>query len=283
MQKTNRKPIFVLIIPRFEDISSSFYAGEITKGVNLAASRLNANILTHIVDRGNHKHWLDPSLLDHKHVDGILFADIDNDVSVVERAIKAGMPCLVLNNLLQEPINCISIDNLRASFEIVDHLIRIGHRRIATITGDMNTQAAEARLEGYYQALRKHEIKVDKKYIKEGFFLRTPAREAAERLLKLKEPPTAIFAASDVMALEVIDVAKQNKLNVPKDISVVGFDDNPINIHCSVKLTTVAQPLVEMGRIGLEQLSLIAKGKAQLPVKMVLPARLIKGKSISPA
>lgn len=278
--KLKRKPIYVLILPRFEDIFHSFYTGEITKGVNLAASRLNVDFLVHITDRGDHSTWLDPTLLDHKHVDGILFADIDNDIEIVKQAIRKGMPCLVLNNVINEPINYIAVNNYKAGFQVVEEFIKLGHTKIATIAGDLSTQAGEARLAGYHDALKKHNIEVDKSYVKIGGFLRTPARQAAQDLLKLKDQPTAIFAASDVMALEVIDVAKSKKLSIPGDLSICGFDDNPLNANSPVKLATVAQPLVEMGRLGLELLYQISHGKAKLPVKELLVAKLIKAQSM---
>ena len=203
-----RKPIYVLILPRFEDIFHSFYTGEITKGVNLAASRLNVDFLVHITDRSDHATWLDATLLDRKHVDGILFADIDNDLDIVKRAIMRGMPCLVLNNIIQEPINYIAVNNYKAAVQVVDEFVKLGHNRIATIAGDLSTQAGQSRLDGYRDALEKHNIPVDKGYIRTGGFLRTPARQAAQDLLKLKDRPTAIFAASDVMALEALDVER---------------------------------------------------------------------------
>ena len=278
-----RKPIYILILPRFEDIFHSFYTGEITKGVNLAASRLNVDFLVHITDRSNHATWLDPTLLDRKHVDGILFADIDNDLEIVKKAIMRGMPCMVLNNMITEPINCIAVNNDEAAFKVVEEFIKLGHKKIATIAGDLSTQAGQARLEGYYDALKKHHIAVDKNYVKIGGFLRTPARQAAQELLKLKERPTAIFVASDVMALEVMDVAKSKKIQIPKDLSICGFDDNPLRVHSPVPLATVSQPLVEMGRLGLEMLYQVSHGKAKLPVKEKLSAKLIKAESIGKA
>ena len=89
LTRKNRKPIFVLIIPRFEDLANSFYAGEVTKGANIAASRLDVDILIHMVDRKDHAQWLE-GLSDPTFIDGILFADIDRDWDVVKRAIKAG-------------------------------------------------------------------------------------------------------------------------------------------------------------------------------------------------
>lgn len=281
MSRTHRKHIYVLIIPQFQDIFHSYFAGEITKGVNLAASHLNVDVLIHIVNRKDHSQWLDPSLLDRRHVDGILFADIDRDIEVVKKAIMKGMPTLVLNNRLAEPINCISIDNYKAAYELVEHLIEFGHTKIATIAGDLHTQAGQARLDGYHDALAKHKIEVRKHYVKNGDFLRTPARAAADQLLRLKDRPTAIFAASDVMALEVLDIAKAKKVRVPHDLSLVGFDDNPINLTAPVRLTTVAQPLVEMGRLGLEKLYQIRHAKARLPLKEIIRPKMVKGQSVA--
>jgi LacI family transcriptional regulator len=281
MSRILRKHMYVLIIPQFQDIFHSYFAGEITKGVNLAASHLNVDVLIHIVNRKDHSLWLDPTLLDRRHVDGILFADIDRDINVVKKAIIKGMPTLVLNNQLVEPINCIGIDNYKAAYEVVEHLIEYGHTKIATIAGDLHTQAGQARLDGYHDAMAKHKIEVRKHYVKNGDFLRTPARAAADQLLRLKERPTAIFAASDVMALEVLDIAKAKKIKVPHDLSLVGFDDNPINLTASIRLTTVAQPLIEMGRIGLERLYQVRHGKARLPVKEVIRPKLIKGQSVA--
>ncbi len=275
-----RKPIYVLILPRFEDIFHSFYTGEITKGVNLAASRLNVDFLVHITDRSNHATWLDPTLLDRKYVDGILFADIDNDLDMVKKAIMRGMPCLVLNNIIHEPINYIAVNNYEAAVQVVEEFIKLGHKRIATIAGDLNTQAGQSRLEGYNDALRKHRIEPDRSLVKIGGFLRTPAREAAQELLRLKKRPTAIFAASDVMALEVMDVARSKKISIPTQLAICGFDDNPLRANSSIALATVAQPLVEMGRLGLEMLDQISHGKAKLPVKEVLLAKLIKAESM---
>ncbi len=275
MKSRKRKKTFVLIVPDFEDIYHSYYAGEILKGISVAASRLKVDVLLHIVNRFDHRSWLDSTLLDRNYIDGIIFGDIDNDLNVVRKAIASSIPTIVLNNYLKEPFNCVAIENRQAAIAAVNHLVELGHQRIATITGNLSTQAGALRLEGYRQALSDHKIKIVKEWETNGDFLRTPAREAALSLLKLKECPTAVFVASDVMALELMDVAKSKQIRVPRELSVIGFDDNPLNTNSSVRLTTVAQPLVEMGRLGLEHLNQISMGKAILPVKLTLPAKLI--------
>ena len=278
-----RKQTFVLVIPRFEDIFHSYYAGEIIRGVTLSASRLNVDILIHITDRSNHEGWLDSSLLDLQYVQGIIFADIDNDLEIVQRALRAGMPCMVLNNVLAEPINYIAINNYQAAFDAVRYLISLGHKRIATIAGDPSTQSGLARLEGYRAALKEHRLDVPRSYVTNGQFLRTPAREAALKLLKLENRPTAIFVASDVMALEAVDAAKSLNVSIPQELSIIGFDDNPVNLTSSVPLTTIAQPLMEMGRLGAEQLGRVIQGQERLPVKMILPTKFLKRESTASA
>ncbi|MEI6437565.1 MAG: substrate-binding domain-containing protein [Candidatus Omnitrophota bacterium] len=281
LTRKNRKPIFVVVIPRFEDLSNSFYAGEVTKGANIAASRLDVDILIHLVARRDHAHWLD-GLLDPNFIDGMLFADIDRDWDVVRAAIRRGMPTMVLNNPTTEPFNTIAIDNRRAARQAVELLAGLGHGRIASISGDLETQAGQDRLEGYYDGLELVGLPKDKKLVKKGEFLRTTARSGALALLKdvkTTERPTAIFAASDVMAFEVIDAARSLGLKVPEDLSVVGFDHNLEAGEDGVKLVTFEQPIVDMARLGVENLYQMSLGLAKLPVKILLEAKLIKGRS----
>lgn len=280
---TQRTKAYALIVPRFEDVLHSFYAAEVIKGVSLSASHLKADILIHITERHAHEDWITWPILNSAYINGVLFADINGDKATLRKVIAKGIPYLVMNNYFTENINCISIDNEKASIEVVEYLIKLGHKRIATIAGDLNTQAGKNRLKGYKEALAKHKIPLRDEYIAIGEFLRTPARHAASKLLHLVNRPTAIFAASDVMALEAIDLAKKEGLKIPEDLSIVGFDDNPIAMYSSVALTTVRQPIVEMGQLGLEILDQIVQGKTKLPSKTILPAKmLVKSSCVKP-
>jgi DNA-binding LacI/PurR family transcriptional regulator len=270
---------YTLVIPRFEDVFHSFFASEVIKGVTAAASRLKADILIHITERNRHLDWLTIESIIADYIKGVIFADIDGDKKQLMEFSKKGIPYLVMNNYFSEDINCIAIDNRRAAMDVVEYLVKLGHSKIATITGDLHTQAGEARLEGYRQTMAKYGFPIPKTYVQEGFFLRTPARAAAKTLLNLQDRPTAIFAASDVMALEVVDEARAEGLRIPWDVSLVGFDDNPIAGYSQVRLTTVSQPIVEMGRLALEKLNQLALGKENPPVKIVLPAKLIRRES----
>jgi len=247
-----RAKFYTLVIPRFEDVFHSFFASEVIKGVTAAASRLRADILIHITDRSGHQDWLKNESINSDFVKGVIFADIDGDKKKLLQFMHSGKPYIVMNNYFSETINCIAIDNRRAAMEVVEYLVKLG---------------------------QKHGLPVPRGYVQEGFFLRTPARAAARNLLCLDERPTAVFAASDVMALEVVDEARAQGLRIPWDVSLVGFDDNPIAGYSQVRLTTVAQPIAEMGRLALEKLNLIVQEKEKQPVKIVLPTKLIKRES----
>jgi DNA-binding LacI/PurR family transcriptional regulator len=282
MSKTGN-PTYALVIPRFEDIFHSYYSCEVIKGIGVAASRLKVDVLVHITDRFNHQDWLTSRLLNPDFIDGILFADINGDVATLKKVIEKGIPYLVMNNVFSEAINYIAIDNKKAAKEAVQHLIKLGHERIATISGDLLTQAGKSRLDGYLEALGENHIAAKEEYLTRGEFLRSPARQSARALLNLRNRPTAIFAASDVMALELMDVARKMQIKIPEELSIIGFDDNPLAEYSSIGLTTVSQPLMEMGRLGLENLHQIAQDKAQLPIKILLETRLIERESCAKA
>ena len=127
--------------------------------------------------------------------------------------------------------------------------------------------------------MKARDLSLHDAYIQHGDFRLPSARAAAERLIALKNRPTAVFAASDDMATEVINVALAKGVRVPEELSVVGFDDNPIAAHGRIPLTTVRQPLSEMGRIGLELLRQHMQGKKQNPNKLLLPTKLVERQS----
>lgn len=272
--------VFGLIIPRFEDIFHSFYATEVIKGVFLSASRLKIDIMVHISERHKHEDWLTSTALSPDYIDGILFADINGDRQQLKKVLARKIPCIVLNNSFEkEPVNSIAIDNDKATINVCEYLIKLGHEKIATIAGDLSTEAGRKRLESFKSCLKSHNIRLSHKYITVGHFLRSPARSGMQSLLKLPEPPTAVFAASDVMAMEAIDVAIKQGLRVPEDISIIGFDDNPLCAYSPVPLTTVSQPIPEMGRMGVEFLHQIMTAKKRQPVKILLKTRLVERKS----
>jgi len=145
------------------------------------------------------------------------------------------------------------------------------------------TQAAAQRLEGYRRALKKNNLQICQDYIFKTDYSRGQARIAAEKLIKMKEPVTAVFAASDSMALEVMTVAKELGKEIPRDLSIVGFDDNPSGLYGPVALTTLRQPLIKMAEESVKELNRLMRDKEKAKIKKVLlPTELVIRDSCQP-
>mgnify|MGYP001600695515 CR=1 FL=1 len=257
-----------LVIPRYEGIFQSFYAMELIRGVGGACESLQLDLLLHI-SNGD-------TALNTSNMGGVIFADIIDNRKQLALAVEEKVPCMVMNYIVEDgSASYIAIDNKKGAQVAVEYLISLGHRTIATITGGLITQAAQHRLEGYQQALKQKGIALREDYILKGDYSRRSARVAMEKLLKLEEPPAAVFVASDDMALEAIEVIIEKGLKVPEDISVIGFDDNPASIYGPIALTTVRQPLFHMAQLATKELNAIISGKKKLPIKTILPTELV--------
>ncbi|MCX7926860.1 MAG: LacI family transcriptional regulator [Candidatus Omnitrophica bacterium] len=274
---TGKSNVIALIIPRYEGIFYSFYALEIIRGVGTLTAALKLDLLLHLTDAY--------TSFNASGVGGIIFADIIQNRKQLEEVLELGIPCIVINNYVKDlEVSCIAIDNQKASEQVVDYLVGLGHRRIAHITGDLLTQAAQDRLEGYTNGLKKHNIPLREEYILKTDYSRGQARQAAEKMLELKERPTAVFVASDSMALEVMALAQERRVFVPRDLSVVGFDDNPSGLYGPVALTTVRQPLVKMAQDAVKELNVIMNmGVKNVPIrKKYFPCELVIRDSCQP-
>jgi LacI family transcriptional regulator len=257
-----------LVIPRYEGIFYSFFAMEVIRGVGTACERLKLDLLLHI---SNGRTPLNLGTLG-----GVIFADILQNENDLKASLDEKIPCVVINNTIESlPVSFIAVDNFGGAKKAVEYLISIGHKNIATIAGDPITQAGVQRLEGYKITLKKKGIQLKEEYIIKGDYSRRSARVATEKLLRLKNPPTAIFAASDDMALEAIEVILEKGLKVPDDISVVGFDDNPACIYGPVTLTTIKQPLFSMAQEAVKVLHRLMLGKTKTLIRKILPAEIV--------
>jgi LacI family transcriptional regulator len=155
------------------------------------------------------------------------------------------------------------------------YLLQLGHRRIGFITGNLAIGAARDRLAGYRAALADHGLREDPELIEEGDFFHPRAYARAQRLLSLDRPPTAIFASNDVSAFGVIEAARERGLQLPDDLSVMGFDDIPQSAYMHPPLTTVRQPLEEMGRVAARLLLTTIHDPRRAPERIELPTELV--------
>ncbi|QAY60154.1 LacI family transcriptional regulator [Microbacterium protaetiae] len=164
------------------------------------------------------------------------------------------------------------------------HLIELGHRRIAAITGPEDMMCSLARVDGYRSAMNSAGLNIDPRWIRFGDFHTSGGESRAAELLALDEPPTAIFAGSDLQALGAIAAARKVGLSVPDDLSVVGYDDIELARWISPQLTTVHQPLRKMGESATRLVLRMAEGHEPDTLRMDLATRLVvRGSTAAPA
>ena len=195
------------------------------------------------------------SLVVHGRPDGlILTPPITDHPTLGKRLAELNVPYACISP--RDWSGCIgaNLDEVHAASEMTAHLIALGHRRIAHITGHPDHGASGWRLQGYRDALQRAGLRFDPNLVVAGEFSFDSGISAARRLLDLKQPPTAIFSANDDMAAGVINAACERGMVVPRDLSVCGFDDTPMSHQIFPALTTVRQPAREMGCIAATQL-----------------------------
>ena len=169
----------------------------------------------------------------------------------------------------------VGATNYQGSFDATSYLLDLGHRRIGFITGNMQLGAARDRLAGYQAALAERNQALDPDLVVEGDFFQPRARVATHQLLSQRTPPTAIFASNDVSAFGVIEAATELGLRIPLDLSLVGFDDIPQAAFAQPPLTTVRQPLEEMGRVAARLLLASMRDPDGPPARVELPTELV--------
>lgn len=203
----------------------------------------------------------------------ILVPPLTEDIALLRRLAETGIPFVRLSpSEAAGEAGHVSMDDELAAREMADYLLSLGHRRIGFIAGPPEHLQARLREAGFRSALQKHGLEPDPALMVEGNFHFESGRRAAETLLSLPEPPTAIFASNDDMAAGVLAAAYRKGLRVPQDLSVTGFDDTPLASVVSPSLTTIYQPIREMAAqaAGL----LFGKADTGAPLSSVLPHRM---------
>ena len=212
-----------------------------------------------------------------KSLDGIfIFLRWPLDYELLSEVEKDNFPAILVNgNLPGVNIPSIKVNNFEGAKAAVDYLVKLGHSRIAMITGPPEFLDVKERIEGYKESLARHGIPYNPNIVREGNFLFASGYVHTKELIKLKNPPTAIFCANDHMAAGAIKAAKEKNLSVPNDISIVGFDDQIIAEMLDPPLTTVRQPLYQLGTLSAKKLFDLINGKVHTPFQEFLYPKLI--------
>ncbi len=268
----------------FNDLDSP-WAVEIIRGVEDVAHAVGVGTVVSAIHRqtSSAEQWLDG--MRRRGTEGVIFV-----TSMVEPPLQAelrrlSIPVVIVDadGLPAREAPTIGATNWAGGLRATEYLIGLGHRRIGFIAGPPQLMCSRARMDGYRAALEAAGLSFDEDLVCPGDFYHEAGFNGGVRLLGLTEPPTAIFASSDQMALGVYEAVRQRGLRVPDDVSVVGFDDLPEVRWCSPPLTTVRQPLAEMGMLAARTVLRLARGEQVESPRVELATELVIRDSAAPA
>ncbi|MEU0877144.1 LacI family DNA-binding transcriptional regulator [Lentzea sp. NPDC005914] len=221
----------------------------------------------------------DPQGWEHRYLTRLSGTLVDGAVLVTPAVDLEGLPgtpvVAVDPHTGRSPLPTVDSDNLHGGQLATEHLLELGHRRIALLTGREDLKSAQQRETGYRRALAAAGVTVDESLIRRGDYDHDIAAESARELLSGPDRPTAVFAANDITAIATIETAGELGLRVPEDLSVVGFDNIPESALCTPPLTTVGQPIREMGRRAITLLVRLINGEQPDETHITLGTELI--------
>jgi LacI family transcriptional regulator len=240
-----------MIVP---DSANPFFA-EIARGIEDASFKQNYNVVLCNTEGDLEKQISYTNVLIQNQVAGIVFVAAGVSTELVEDLQRRQVPLVVVDREVPDvAVDTVLTDHYQGGRLATQHLVDLGHRRIACIPAGSELSPSSDRVTGYQDVLRENGLAVDEALIVRGDFQYKSGFEAAQQLLALAEPPTAVFASNDLMAVGCISAATQQGLRVPEDLSVVGFDDVRLASFTNPPLTTIAQPKREIGTLAVEML-----------------------------
>jgi LacI family repressor for deo operon, udp, cdd, tsx, nupC, and nupG len=273
--RTKETKIILVVVP---DITSAFFS-EILRGIEHVAVSCGYQVILGDTENNVEREREYINLLFQKQADGMVLLTARLDKSQLEELSSQFPVVLACEYVDGLNIPTVSIDNISSARKATEHLIQLGHRRIAHITGPINVVLSRDRLRGYQQAMMSHDLSIDSVFIQEGDGSFESGYNQMLKLLALEIPPTAVFMFNDEMAMGAIKAAKDCDVKVPEDLAVVGFDHVKMSTIHEPKLTTIDQPKYDIGTTAMKLLLKLINGELIKKKKIVMNDRLIVGES----
>jgi DNA-binding LacI/PurR family transcriptional regulator len=265
-----------VLVPQLRHTFADVYFGEIVSGIYDRASKLGYKILLEVaradfIERREHL-----QLYDQKYVDGILFIGANARHRFIEDMTDPSRPFLLVNSYSKEHDLNYVVSNYRyGAWQATQHLLRLGHRKIGFIGGGLSEiQTSQDVLASFTEALAEHNVPFDPHLVSDGWLTEEGGMKAAEELVRRDSELTALFALNDKMALGAMKRLSEMGLRVPQDIAVVGFDDIPQASYAIPGLTTVHQPLYDLGKMACDKMVDLIHKKTE-KVQEVIPIYLV--------
>ena len=279
---TKRMGIVAAIMPFY---TGHFYQ-ELLRGIQQTLLKYENDLIIHNVEKPSKVlNFLDRTLQE-KRCDGILAISIDIPDSYISKFVQAGLPVIVVDRA-HDQLDCVLVDNEQGGYLATRYLIECGHRKIAMISGSKASLPAQKRFAGYCRAIDEAGLHID-----DDFFVSSDVLSngidaqsndgfneqagwlAMNLLLQKKKRPTAVFASSDIQAIGALKCAKEQGLKIPHDMAIIGFDD--IELSSYLSLTSMQQPMREMGRIAAETLMDKIENRSEEVRHVLLRTKLVE-------
>ncbi|WP_332908491.1 LacI family DNA-binding transcriptional regulator [Paenibacillus roseus] len=267
-----------LLIP---DLVNPFFA-EVSRSVEDRAHELGFNVVICNTDNDSNKENKYISLLRQKSVDGIIVATGARNEEALRELIEQRIPvALIAREMSSLPASSVVVDDFAGGYSAASYLIAAGHERIALIAENLEVSSSKERLRGYRQALEEARLSYDENLVLVSDFSVQGSKQTALKLLATDSRPTAIFACNDILAIGAIQAARELGIEVPEDLSVVGFDNTILATMSDPPMTTVAQPIQEMGHqvVDLIIQEINNEKKARQRV-VLLPELIVRGSAL---
>ena len=266
--RTQRSDVVALIL---SDVTNPFWA-KVIEGVQGYFSAKGVSIMLGNARGDLAEERAQAEMAIAQGVDGVLITPLtDASGEAIRFVTEQGVPCVALDKRGDFGVDVVRCDSVEASYQLVKHLLDLGHRRIGLVNGPRDRSTARDRYQGYVNALASVGMPPEDELVSWGSYTTEQGAEGAEALLALAHPPTAIFAANNSLASGVMDLLNRRSVAVPQQMAVVGFDEIP---SLESFLTLAAQPSSEMGRVGAEMLHERIRGYDGPPRERLLPVEM---------
>lgn len=268
------KMIGLIRLQSTEQVFNDAFLLQVLVGIEQAASQWGFHVLLKHINHDKQEEY--SQLITENHVDGIILSGpLQKDPDLI-KLHQDGVPIILLGQMSNTKIPFVDVNAELGSKKAVDYLVACGHKRIAMITNaKLEYSSAQQRKSGYLAALKEANIPIDETLIKEGDFTPASGFDAMKELLTLSNSPTAVFVASDVVAIGAIQAIKQSGLRIPQNIEIIGFDDIPMAEYFDPPLSTVRLPAFELGKEAGEQLIKMILGDGSNLPGVLLETELI--------
>lgn len=267
-----------LLIP---DITNPFYP-EVARGVEDAALEMGYSVFLCNTnwEEDREEQYID--LLASKRVDGLIIAPVSDSTANLQKLLRSLPVVYVSTSSVESHESYVTIDNMKGGYLATEHLIQQGKTPVAFIGSTEDSHTLRERFEGYREALKDYNQHIDERYIRFGDFKRETGSRFIKKMVQEGAKPKGVFGENDLLAIGILQGAKEIGLSVPDDLAVVGFDDIPLASFPEISLSTIAQPKYEMGRYAVEIL-LKRVGLDREVVfprqRLILEPRLVRRKS----